>query len=103
MEQEETRAIRTPQWLFMQRFKSSTYPFDAELYDLTLDPDERANRANDPDYGDVVDELTARVEAFYEKHSRPEWNLWEGGRIKSNSGRPFLWEDAWGADWKPEF
>jgi len=72
MEQEETRAIRTPQWLFMQRFKSSTYPFDAELYDLTLDPDERANHANDPDYGDVVDELTARVEAFFEKHSRPE-------------------------------
>ena len=103
MEQEETRAIRTPQWLFMQRFQSATYPFDSELYDLTRDPDERVNRITEPEYREVVEQLTAQVDAFFATHSRAEWNLWQGGRVKSNSGRPFLWTDAWGTDWKPEF
>ncbi len=42
LEQEETRAIRTPEWLYIKRFKQSrAYPLEDELYDLTRDPDER--------------------------------------------------------------
>lgn len=102
MEQEETRSIRTVQWLYMHRFKSEVHPFDSELYDLTRDPDERVNRVADPDYREVVDELTAKVQNFFEKHSDPRWNLWEGGSAKSNSTRAFLWRDTWGTDWAPE-
>ncbi len=103
MEQEETRSIRTPEWLFMRRFEPTSYNFDHELFDLTQDPDERNNVANDPSYRSVVDELSARIEAYFEKYSDPKWNLWKGGTLKSNSGRPFLWKEAWGENWEPGF
>ena len=102
MEQEETRSIRTPQWLFMYRFKSDLHPFESELYDLVRDPDERENKATDPGYGEVVDELTAKLEMFFETYSDLKWNLWKGGTAKSNSTRAFLWRDTWGTDWMPE-
>ena len=57
----------------------------------------------DPEYAEVIEQLTAQVDAFFDMHSSDRWNLWQGGRVKSNSGRPFLWLDAWGEDWKPEF
>ncbi len=50
MEQEELRAIRTPQWLYMKRFKGSrTYPFEDELYDLIRDPEEKSNLIEEED------------------------------------------------------
>ena len=102
MEQEETRSIRTPQWLFMYRFNSDLHPFESELYDLTRDPNERENKVTDPGYSEVVDELTAKLERFFETYSNLKWNLWKGGTAKSNSTRAFLWRDTWGTDWMPE-
>ena len=43
MEQEETRAIRTPHWLYMQRFKGAPrFPLTDALYHLVEDPGEGA-------------------------------------------------------------
>jgi arylsulfatase A-like enzyme len=103
MEQEETRAIRTSQWLFMRRIENTRYDFKHELYDLVRDPDERKNLAQDPQYADVVAELSARLDEFFMNYANPRWDLWKGGVVKSNSTRPFLWNEIWGDDWVPEY
>ena len=103
MEQEETRAIRTRGWLLMQRVKGTEYDFCAELYDLENDPDERQNLADDPNYQDVLQDLTVRLNAYFLKYCDPKWDLWHGGTVKSNSTRPFLWRELWGENWAPSF
>jgi arylsulfatase A-like enzyme len=77
MEQEETRAIRTSQWLFMMRIQNTEYDFKHELYDLVNDPDERKDLAQDPEYADVVAKLSARLNEF-----------WLSG---SSRGIPYIW------------
>jgi arylsulfatase A-like enzyme len=103
MEQEETRAIRTSQWLFMMRIENTEYDFKNELYDLVNDPDERKNLAQDPEYADVVAKLSARLNEFFSDYANPRWDLWKGGTVKSNSTRPFLWKETWGDSWAPEY
>jgi arylsulfatase A-like enzyme len=103
MEQEETRAIRTSQWLFMRRIDNTKYDFKHELYDLVVDPDERKNLAQDPEYADMVAELSTRLDEFFTDYANPRWDLWKGGVVKSNSTRPFLWKEVWGDDWAPEY
>jgi arylsulfatase A-like enzyme len=103
MEQEETRAIRTSQWLFMMRIQNTQYDFKHELYDLVNDPDERKDLAQDPEYANVVAKLSARLNEFFTDYANPRWDLWQGGTVKSNSTRPFLWEEVWGDDWAPEY
>ena len=103
MDQEETRAIRTSQWLFMRRIENTKYDFKHELYDLVSDPDERKNLAQDPEYADMVAELSTRLDEFFTDYVNPRWDLWKGGVVKSNSTRPFLWKEVWGDDWAPEY
>jgi len=103
MEQEETRAIRTSQWLFMLRIQNTEYDFKPELYDLVADPGERINLAQDPEYAKVVAKLRARLNEFFSDFANPRWDLWKGGTVKSNSTRPFLWQETWGDDWAPEY
>jgi arylsulfatase A-like enzyme len=103
MEQEETRTIRTSQWLFMKRIENTKYDFQHELYDLVSDPDERKNLAHDPNYAEVVMELSTRVDEFFTKYANPRWDLWTGGVVKSNSTRSFLWKEVWGDNWAPEY
>jgi arylsulfatase A-like enzyme len=103
MEQEETRAIRTSRWLFMKRIENTDYDFKHELYDLACDPDERKNLVQDSEYADVVASLSARLDRFFSDYANPRWDLWQGGSVKSNSTRPFLWKEVWGDDWKPEY
>jgi arylsulfatase A-like enzyme len=103
MEQEETRAIRTSQWLFMMRIQNTKYEFKHELYDLVNDPDERVDLAQDPEYVDLVAKLSARLNEFFSNYANPRWDLWKGGVVKSNSSRPFLWKETWGDRWAPEY
>jgi len=103
MEQEETRSIRIPEWLFIRRFEPTPYEFGHLLYDLANDPDERNNVAEEPEYQAIVEVLCACLDEQFEKYSDPKWNLWKGGKVKSNSTRPFLWQAVWGEDWKPAF
>ncbi len=103
MEQEESRAIRTSQWLFMMRMENTEYDFKHELYDLVNDPNERKNLAQNPEYADVVAKLSARLNEFFTDYANPRWDLWKGGTVKSNSTRPFLWKETWGDGWTPEY
>ncbi len=104
MEQEETRAVRTERWLYMKRFQGApNHPMSDEMYDLTNDPHEKNNLANDPQHAPTAAELSARITAFFNDHSDPRYDLWKGGTTKSNSDKPWLWKDAWGDQWAPDF
>jgi len=103
MEQEETRAIRTERWLFMRRFDPTPYGFSNDLYDLESDPDERSNLVDDAGCQEIVTQLSDRIDGFFSQYSDSKWDLWQGGTVKSNSTRPFLWRQIWGPQWTPRY
>ena len=101
IEQEETRAIRTDEWVYMKRFQGSgRYPFADELYDLVNDPDEKHNVIAEPRLTNIVAALNKRIETYFAKYTDPKYDLWQGGQAKSNSDKPWFWQDAWGEDWE---
>ena len=102
MEQEETRAIRTSQWLYAARFQgAASFPMQDELYDLTADPLEKTNLSDNAEYGETAARLRSEIDAFFSEFTDPRFDLWTGGRAKSNVTFAPLWQDAWGADWQP--
>ena len=104
IEQEELRAIRTPRWLYMRRFSGSqTYPLSDELYDLADDPGEKSNLIAADKYTAAAHDLSARIDTFFGQHSKPQFDLWAGGSTKSNTDKPWLWQDVWGDNWQPVF
>jgi arylsulfatase A-like enzyme len=103
-EQEETRAIRTDEWLFAMRFQGAeSYPMQDELYHLTDDPLEKVNLIDRPEFSGVIAKLRDRVSSFFDIYAAPDYDLWQRGRAKSNVTYKKLWQDAWGDDWSPEF
>ncbi|MDX1613487.1 MAG: sulfatase-like hydrolase/transferase [Candidatus Promineifilaceae bacterium] len=104
IEQEELRALRTSEWLYMRRFQGSeTYPLADALFDLTADPHERRDLIAQPAYAETVRTLRQRVDAYYERFAQPRYDLWQGGSLKSNTDKPWLWRDVWGEKWRPVF
>lgn len=102
-EQEETRAIRTQNWLYAMRFQGAkSYPMHDEMYDLTEDPFEKHNLAESQDHQTIAHELRGRIADFFEAYSEPRYDLWQNGSAKSNVTYERLWQDAWGTDWRPE-
>ncbi len=103
-EQEETRAIRTPGWAFFKRFRREGAPdLPDELFNTDEDPGEMTNLAGDPAYGKVVADLSARIDAFFEKHAGGDADLWRGGRPIQNSMMQAYWRGIWGDDWGPVY
>jgi arylsulfatase A-like enzyme len=103
-EQEETRVIRTPKWAYFKRFDGSTsYDIDHELYDVELDPREANDLANNPDYADIQKTLDDMLVSFFDKHTRQEADLWQGGQPIQNSIRPEFWSAVWGEAWGPVY
>lgn len=103
-EQEETRAIRTRDWLYAMRFQGArSHPMTDELYRLTDDPMEKTNLIDRPEFSEVADGLRQRITSFFETYADPGYDLWQGGSAKSNVTYQKLWQDAWGAAWMPEF
>ncbi|MXX88773.1 MAG: sulfatase-like hydrolase/transferase [Boseongicola sp. SB0677_bin_26] len=103
-EQEETRAIRTREWLYAMRFQGAgSYPMNDELYHLANDPLERTNLIALPEHSATADDLRDRISSFFDTHSVPRFDLWRGGSAKSNVTHDKLWKDAWGEHWAPEF
>ena len=61
------RMIRTPEWKYVHR-----YPYGAhELYDLTADPDERSNLADERSRRPVVEELRGRLIRWFDRFVDP--------------------------------
>ena len=103
-DQEETRAIRTRDWLYAMRFKGSkSYPFADEMYRLSDDPAEKINLVDDPIHAAIAAELRSRITIHFDEIASPEYDLWKGGTAKSNVAYAKLWQDAWGQEWTPKF
>jgi arylsulfatase A-like enzyme len=99
IDQEETRAVRTPDRLYLRRFAgSATYPLDDSLYNLRDDPEERCDLTAREE---GAPELAARIDTFFARYSDQRYDLWRGGAPKSNTSRSWLWRDAWGSGWSP--
>ena len=72
-----TRMIRTPEWKYVHRYAFGPH----ELYDLTRDPLERNNLADDKHAQPVVAELSARMEQWFARYVEP---LCDGLRFPVN-------------------
>lgn len=104
LEQEETRAIRTGRWLYKHRFqRAPNPPYPDEMYDLEADPEERNNLTGNPDYAEAARELVDRIDVFFAQYANSAHDLWSGGVPKSKSDKDWLWQEAWGEDWKPGY
>jgi arylsulfatase A-like enzyme len=102
-EQEETRAIRTKDWRYAMRFKGApAYPMTDAMYRLTDDPHEKTDLSDAPEHAQTAAALRARITAYFEEAASAQYDLWNGGRAKSNVSYNKLWQDAWGEDWVPE-
>jgi len=101
MEQEETRSIRTAEWLYMERFKEcERYPLADALF---ATDDEYTNLIDDPNHAQVRQQLSEQLNEFFANYSDPQFDLWQGGTVKSNTSRPWLWADVWGDGWSPRY
>ena len=104
IEQEELRAVRTRATLYVQYFAGSeAHDFENELYDLIRDPDERNNVAARPEYAETLRHFEDLLATQFSRHADPQYDLWQGGRLKSNSDKLVFWQTVWGPDWVPVF
>jgi len=76
---ETTRAIRTGDWKYIQRFPDGPN----ELYDLKSDPEERRNLVDQPEHASQQKELRGRLEDFFATYADPQYDLTRGGKSKA--------------------
>ena len=96
-EEEQTRAIRTNEWMYCKRFPGRG---PEELYDMVRDPEQKNNLAVNKKYANTKKKLEARLDEFFNKNANPKYDLWKGGTVKSNTGYPrwyMIWPH-WGSE-----
>lgn len=76
---ENTRAVRTPEWKYIERIHEEPN----ELYDLRADPQERKNLAGQPEQAGRQADLRTRLHTFFDRTADPKYDLWKGGTSKS--------------------
>lgn len=104
MEQEETRAVRTKDWLYMKRFDGApSHPLGDAFYDLRSHPYEKTNLIGDASFHDIQLDLNQQITDFFDQYSDREFDLWRGGNAKSNVSFEGFWKDAWGQQWTTQF
>jgi arylsulfatase A-like enzyme len=96
LEHEESRAIRTPSYLYVKRLSGVG---GDELYDLTADPDQDTDVHEDAAYHDAIAMLNDRLCTFFEEFSDPKYDIWKGGRPKVTEYRLALFRRLFGQDW----
>ncbi len=77
---ENVRAIRTDLWKYIERIHQSPN----ELYDLIADPQEHDNLYGRPEQAETVLALRRRMHEFFSTHADPQWDLWTGGKSKTD-------------------
>ncbi len=103
-EQEETRVIRKPGWVFFRRLRGGAAPdLPDALYNTATDPGETENLAGDPGHADIAVDLRDRVDRYFARYSRPQADMWTGGQPIQNSMNIAYWRDIWGGDWSPRY
>jgi arylsulfatase A-like enzyme len=88
---ENVRAIRTPEWKYIERIHESPN----ELYDLRNDPGERLNLYGQERVAAVQNGLRQQLHSFFDRYADPKWDLWKSGKSKSGliTGRLFGLQD----------
>ena len=92
IEQEETRALRSSDWLLEACYQGhADYDLPNRLFDLQTDPEERFNVAHDHAelFASRHQALAQAFDALLSKDRR--FDLWAGGRSKSHLGHEPLW------------
>ncbi len=65
------RMIRTKEWKFVRRYQGDR---SDELYDLVNDPEERENLIDRPEHAARVDQMRARLGAWFERYVDPAFD-----------------------------
>jgi len=81
---ENTRAVRTPDWKYIERFPDGPN----ELYDLKTDPGERQNLLDQPAHAAMQQELRDRLHKFFDRYADPRFDLSRGGTSKAERQLP---------------
>jgi arylsulfatase A-like enzyme len=81
---ENTRAIRTRDWKYIERFPEGPN----ELYDLKSDPGERQNLADQPAHTALQQQLRDRLQKFFDRYADPRYELSRGGTSKAERKLP---------------
>jgi len=103
-EQEETRILRTPEWVLFKRFNGSeNRSMCDELYNVQADPNETNNLSGDPAFADIETRLSDKLDAFFSEHAIKKCDLWNGGVPLQNSVRRAFWKEVWGDSWNPVY
>ena len=103
-EQEETRVLRTGNWLYFRRLRHGPQQeFGDALFDVAADPEETQNLIDDPAHAAVAAELSARIDTYFARHARPDADMWTGGKPIQNSMMQPFWRSIWGEDWAPVY
>jgi arylsulfatase A-like enzyme len=77
---ENVRAVRTAEWKYIERI----YQKPNELYRLESDPGERLNIYGQAEFQSVQSALRKRLHDFFDRHAEPKWDLWKGGKSKTD-------------------
>ncbi|MEM7014099.1 MAG: PVC-type heme-binding CxxCH protein, partial [Verrucomicrobiota bacterium] len=85
-EYEGLRSVRTEEWKLVRRFEDSYN----ELYNLADDPDETKNLFGDEASAEMRQQLLGKLDAFFEDHRVPKYDLWTGG---DSQPKTILWGD----------
>lgn len=86
IEQEETRAIRTADHLYVERFSHpSSDRLASEPYDLRADPQERTDISGRAEGARFEAGLSGRFYEYFARHAAPAFDLWSGGGALTNA------------------
>ena len=78
-EMETCRAVRGERWKYVHRHPAGP----DELYDMQADSRERFNLLGQPGMEPVVEEMSAKLEAFFQTYADPQYDLLHGGKSKA--------------------
>jgi arylsulfatase A-like enzyme len=76
---ENVRAIRADSWKYVQRFPDGP----DELYNLAADPGEETNLVGQAPHAAVQQQLTKRLDEFFDRYADPKYDLKKGGTSKT--------------------
>lgn len=89
------RMLRNDRYKLVYRYRWN----DAELYDMVEDPDERVNRIADPALADVVEEMTAQLEAWFARYADPRCDGRNSLTLTGSGQRDLCWKEDAFAHW----
>jgi len=107
-EQEETRVVRTPEYVLFKRYsgnndQSHGDELGDELYDVVQDPEESINLSGDPKFSSIEKQLNDMLQQYFHQNADAAADMWNGGVPIQNTMRQAFWQGVWGDQWQPVY